>query len=260
MPLLDRPGTFVSYSAEGDGPPLLLTHGFAATAQMFAANLPALALRNRVVTWDIRGHGASGDPADQSCYSAQASTDDMAAVLDHLAIGRAAVGGHSLGGYLSLAFALAHPQRVSALILIGTGPGFRSDDSRAVWNRAAGQSASSIEERGLAGLRTGAEQDRGAHRSAAGLASAARGILTQRDSRVIDGLPTITVPTLIVVGADDTRFLAAAQYMQRKISTARLVIIPGAGHAPNVSQPEQFNQHARSFLDEISAGSPERDQ
>jgi len=254
MPLLDRPGTFVSYSAEGDGPPLLLTHGFAATAQMFAANLPALALRNRVVTWDIRGHGASGDPADQSCYTAQASIDDMAA------IGRAAIGGHSLGGYLSLAFALAHPQRVSALILIGTGPGFRSDDSRAEWNRAAGQSASSIEERGLAGLGPGAEPGQAAHRSAAGLASAARGILAQRDARVIDGLPTITVPALIVVGADDTRFLAAARYMERKMGAARLVIIPGAGHAPNVSQPGLFNQHARSFRDEISAGSPERDR
>lgn len=260
MPLLDRPGTFISYSTVGNGPPLLLTHGFAATSAMFAGNRPALSRRNRVVTWDIRGHGTSGDPDDQACYTAQASTDDMAAILDDLQIGQAVVGGHSLGGYLSLAFALAHPQRVSALLLIGTGPGFRSDDSRADWNRVAGQSARNIEERGLAGLRPGAELDPAAHRSASGLARAARGILAQRDSRVIDGLPTIAVPALIVVGADDTRFLAAARYMERKMGAARLVIIPGAGHAPNVSQPEQFNQHARSFLDEVAAESGQRDQ
>lgn len=260
MPLLDRPGTFISYSAEGDGPPLLLTHGFAATSRMFTGNLPALARRNQVVTWDIRGHGASGDPADQARYSAQASTNDMAAILDHLAIGRAAVGGHSLGGYLSLAFALAHPERVSALLLIGTGPGFRSDTSRAQWNLAAEHSARNLEEQGLAGLRAGPELTADAHRSAAGLARAARGILAQRDSAVIDGLHAITVPTLIVAGADDTRFLAPADYMARKIPGARLVIIPGAGHAPNIDQPKLFDQHARSFLDEISAQSQERDR
>lgn len=260
MPVLDRPGTFISYSTAGDGPPLLLTHGFAATSAMFAANQRVLAARNRVVTWDIRGHGASGDPADQACYSARASTDDMVAILDHLGIRRAAVGGHSLGGYLSLAFALAHPQRVSALLLIGTGPGFRSADSRAEWNRTAAQSASNIEDRGLAGLRAGAELDPAAHRSASGLASAARGILAQHDAHVIDGLPAITVPALIVVGADDTRFLAAARYMERKMGAARLVIIPGAGHAPNVSRPEQFNQHARSFLDEVGGQSRQRDR
>jgi pimeloyl-ACP methyl ester carboxylesterase len=260
MPLLDRPGTFISYSAEGHGPSLLLTHGFAATSAMFAGNLPALARRNQVVTWDIRGHGSSGDPDDPACYSAQASTDDMAAILDHLQIGRAVIGGHSLGGYLSLAFALAHPERVSALLLIGTGPGFRSDAARAEWNRVAGQSAGNLEQRGLAGLGAGPELTAGAHRSAAGLARAARGILAQRDSQVIDGLPAITVPTLIVVGADDTRFLAAADYMARKIGDTRLVIIPGAGHAPNISQAEQFDQHARTFLDEISAQSSGADQ
>jgi pimeloyl-ACP methyl ester carboxylesterase len=255
MPRLDRPDTFISYDVTGDGPPLLLTHGFAATAGMFAGNLPALAQRNRVVTWDIRGHGASGQPEDQACYTVQATTGDMTAILDHLAIPSAVIGGHSLGGYVSLAFALAHPDRVTALILIDTGPGFRNEASRAGWNRIAEQYASNLQERGLAALGGGPELHADAHRSATGLAHAARGILAQRDSGVLDALPDIAVPTLIVVGADDTRYLAGADYMARKIPHARLVIIPAAGHAPNISQPEQFDAHLRSFLDQLAAQS-----
>ncbi len=255
MPRLDRPDTFISYDVTGDGPPLLLTHGFAATAGMFAGNLPALSRRNRVVTWDIRGHGASGQPDDQACYTVPAATGDMAAILGHLAIPRAVIGGHSLGGYLSLAFALAHPDRVTALILIDTGPGFRNETSRANWNRIAEQYASNLQEQGLAALGAGPERHADAHPSATGLAHAARGILAQRDSAVLDALPAITVPTLIVVGADDTRYLAGAEYMTRKIPGARLVIIPDAGHAPNISQPDQFDAHLRSFLDELAGQS-----
>lgn len=252
MPLLERPGTFISYYPAGHGPALLLTHGFGASAQMFAGDVPALSNRHQVVTWDIRGHGASGDPDDPACYSAQASLDDMTAVLDELGIGRAVIGGHSLGGYLSLAFALAHPERVSALLLIGTGPGFRSDGPRAQWNQSAERQAARLERDGLAALGSGAEVRAAGHRSAAGLARAARGILTQHDSHVIDGLAGISVPALIIVGADDTRFLAPAEYMAGKIPAARLLVIPGAGHAPNLAQPEEFARHACSFLDEVT--------
>ncbi|HEY2552498.1 MAG TPA: alpha/beta fold hydrolase [Streptosporangiaceae bacterium] len=252
MPLLERPGTFVSYRTAGAGPALLLTHGFSASAQMFAGDLPALSRRHQVVTWDIRGHGASGDPADPACYSAQASLDDMTAILDELSIERAVIGGHSLGGYLSLAFALAHPDRVSGLLLIGTGPGFRSDAPRAQWNDSAARQAARLERDGLAALGGGPEVRAAGHRTAAGLARAARGILSQHDSRVIDGLSGITVPALIIVGADDTRFLAPAEYMAGKMPAARLVVIRAAGHAPNIAQPEEFAAHACSFLDEVT--------
>jgi pimeloyl-ACP methyl ester carboxylesterase len=252
MPVLDRPGTFISYHAAGRGPALLLSHGFAATSAMFDANLPALTAGNLVATWDIRGHGDSGDPADQACYTARASVGDMLAILDHLGIGRAVIGGHSLGGYLSLRFALAHPERVSALLLIGTGPGFRSEASRAEWNRAAERQAASLAERGPDGSGAGPGPGPGRHRSAAGLARAARGILTQHDSAVIDGLGSIGVPALIVVGAQDIPFLGAADYLAGKLRDARLVVIQDAGHAPNVDQPERFGPHARQFLDEVA--------
>jgi pimeloyl-ACP methyl ester carboxylesterase len=253
MPVLARPGGDISYQVTGSGrPPLLLTHGYGATGAMFGQNLAVAGARNLVVTWDIRGHGGSQSPADPDSYSAGAALGDMAALLADLGIDRAVLGGHSLGGYLSLDFALRHPDLVAGLVLIGTGPGFRNDAARDDWNRRAHKTAARLEERGLAALGSSSELH-GEHGDIDGLARAARHTLTQRDSHVIDGLTSIKAPALVIVGADDTPFLAAADYMAAKLPHARKVVIPAAGHAPNVDQPEQFNAELRAFLDEVAA-------
>lgn len=254
MPVLARPAGNLSYNVTGGGsPPLLLTHGYGATSAMFAPNTAALATGNKVVTWDLPGHGASGSPADPASYSAAAVLTDMAAILDELGHHTAVLGGHSLGGYLSLDFALSHPDRVAGLLLIGTGPGFRNAAAREEWNRRAEATARRLEEQGLAALSGSAELHGGQHRDAGGLAMAARHTLTQRDAHVMDGLAGITVPTLIVVGSDDKQFHAAADYMAAKIPGARKVVIDGAGHAPNVSQPAEFDACVRTFLDQVAA-------
>jgi pimeloyl-ACP methyl ester carboxylesterase len=255
MPVLARPGGSISYQVTGSGlPPLLLTHGFGATGAMFSQNLAVASARNLVVTWDIRGHGSSESPSpvDPDSYSADAALGDMAALLADLGIDRAVVGGHSLGGYLSLDFALRHPNQVAGLVLIGTGPGFRNDAARDDWNRRAHKTAARLEERGLAALGNSSELH-GQHGDVAGLARAARHTLTQRDSHVIDGLTSIQAPALVIVGADDNPFLAAADYMAAKLPHVRKVVIPAAGHAPNVDQAEQFNAELRAFLDEVAA-------
>lgn len=254
MPVLARPIGRISYSVTGSGsPPLLLSHGYGATEAMFAPNTAALAARNQVVTWDMAGHGASDSPADPAAYSTAAALATMAAILDELGHHTAVLGGHSLGGYLSLDFALSHPDRVAGLLLIGTGPGFRNDAARDDWNRRAEATARRAEEQGLAAVQGSADLHAGQHRNPSGLALAARYTLTQRDARVINGLTSIEVPTLIIVGSEDTPFLGAADYMAAKIPAARKVVIAGAGHAPNVSRPAEFDAEARAFLDQIAA-------
>jgi pimeloyl-ACP methyl ester carboxylesterase len=89
------------------------------------------------------------------------------------------------------------------------------------------------------------------HNSAAGLAMAAGGMLTQRDSGVIDSLSKIAVPTLVIVGEKDRAYLAASNYMARKIPDARQVVIPNAGHAVNFHQPAHFNQTVEAFLERV---------
>ena len=86
------------------------------------------------------------------------------------------------------------------------------------------------------------------HRDATGLAGAARGMLAQRDDAVIRSLEAIRVPTLVLVGANDTNFLAATNYMVAKISGATKVVLPDAGHAANLHQPTAFNRAMHTFL------------
>ena len=89
------------------------------------------------------------------------------------------------------------------------------------------------------------------HRSAEGLARAARGTLAQFDSQVAESLPSIRVPTLVLAGERDEPFLAATDYMAAKIPNATKVLIAGAGHAANIEQPQAFNREVHSFLSKL---------
>ncbi|HEX9066913.1 MAG TPA: alpha/beta fold hydrolase [Streptosporangiaceae bacterium] len=213
--------------------PLLLTHGFGESARMWAPNVAALSADRPVITWDMRGHGDSDSPEDQALYTQQACLADMAALLDEAGAERAVLGGLSLGGYLSLAFRNAYPHRVAALLLFDTGPGFRNDEARQRWNEQAMKTADRLERSGPAAL---------------GRARAARGMLTQSGAQVIESLPSVDVPTLVLVGADDTDFLGAASYVAAKVHGATLVTIAGAGHIANVDQPAAFNEAVTAFL------------
>jgi pimeloyl-ACP methyl ester carboxylesterase len=200
------------------------------------------------------GHGESDYPSDPSHYGEEQTVADMAAILDAVGAKQAVIGGLSLGGYMSLAFHRAHRVRVKALLIIDTGPGFKNDEARQGWNDTAMKTATRFEQDGLALLqRASAERASAKHRSADGIILAARLMLTQRDARVIESLPDIKVPTLVVVGADDTPFLKAADYMAAKIPGAHKAIIPNAGHAANIDQPQLFNKAVCEFLSGIKA-------
>lgn len=248
MATINRDGVNIYYEDNGSGPAVLLSHGYSATARMWAGQVEALKSQYRIVTWDMRGHGQSDSPDDAAAYSEQATVDDMAAVLEHLGIESAVIGGLSLGGYMSLAFNLAHPTMVRALMLFDTGPGYRNPVGREGWNETARRRAEVFEAKGLDALGSSAEVRVSQHRSAQGLAHAARGMLAQFDARVIESLDSISVPTLVLVGDKDQPFLAGTDYMANKIPNATKVVIENAGHASNIDQPEAFNAEVRRFL------------
>jgi pimeloyl-ACP methyl ester carboxylesterase len=249
MPKLNRDGVSLHYEVHGGGPVILLSHGYSATSKMWRGQIEPLTRTHKLVLWDMRGHGQSDSPEDIAAYSEAATVADMAAILDAVGAEQAIVGGLSLGGYMSLAFYRMHPDRVEALLIIDTGPGFRKDDARARWNETALATAERLEKQGLAALSTRTREVAASdHRSAEGLARAARGMLTQRDAGVIDCLPSIAVPSLVIVGADDAPFLNAADYMANKIPGAEKVIIPGAGHAANIDNPDAFNEAVTRFV------------
>jgi pimeloyl-ACP methyl ester carboxylesterase len=253
MPYLNRDGVNIYYEERGSGPAVLLSHGYSASARMWSGQMAALSDRYHVIAWDMRGHDRSDSPNDAALYSHETTIGDMAAILDTCGAQRAVIGGLSLGGFMTLAFNLAHPERVAALMLFDCGPGYKKDGPREEWNRMAGTMASALERKGLAAMGAGAEVVISHHRSAQGLAHAARGILRQSDSGVIESLPSIKSPTLVLAGAKDVQFLAATDYMAAKIPGAERVIIEGAGHAANIDQAEAFNKAVRGFLDRVSA-------
>jgi pimeloyl-ACP methyl ester carboxylesterase len=156
-----------------------------------------------------------------------------------------------MGGYLSLEFHRAHPSRVAGLVLVGTGPGFRKDEARDGWNEVCDRYEHILSSKGFDGLGKSAELDGSVHRGVDGLIRAAHGILRQRDAGVIDSLPSIAVPTLIVVGENDKPFLAGSDYMAAKIPGARKVVVEGAPHAPMLTHPEVFNAELGKFLADL---------
>lgn len=117
MPKIDRDGVGIYYEVHGDGPPLLLTHGYSSTSAMWHGQVDALARDHKLILWDMRGHGQSDDPDDPNAYSEALTVGDMAAILDAVGAKCAIIGGLSLGGYMSLA--LPPDIKVPSLIVVG---------------------------------------------------------------------------------------------------------------------------------------------
>lgn len=134
--------------------------------------------------------------------------------------------GHSLGGYLSLCAAVRYPRLVKALVLISTGPGFRDETVREQWNRYA------------LSMDLGAD----AH-------PAARQLGVHSDANVIDGLGSIKVPVLVIVGSEDRRFLPAKDYLASRIPNASSLVIGGGRHAVHKTHSAEVEQAILSFLE-----------
>jgi pimeloyl-ACP methyl ester carboxylesterase len=199
----------------------------------------------------MRGHGQSACPTELSAYSEAETVQDMVALLDFVGAGTAILGGMSLGGYMSLAFHTKYPERVNCLLLVDTGPGFKNDQARDDWNKVATARGDEIDKKGKTSFAARVEAVAANHKDMHGVAQAARGMLTQNDGTVIRSLPDIAVPTFVVVGAEDQPYLVASDYMAAKIPNASKAIIPDAGHASNLDQPEIFNRHLLEFLSDI---------
>lgn len=254
MAYLDRDGVKIHYDIQGPSGalPVLLSHGHAAAMPMWAGQVEALRHRFRVITWDLRGHGRSDCPEDPALYTVEHTVDDIAAILDECNIDRAVIGGHSLGGVMTFQFQLRYPRRVLAMAILNSGPGFRSDTARDNWNLSCERTASSLARKGLAALSKSSEVHAEWHADVRGLIHSARGIMTHRDSRMIDNLGNIDVPVLVLVGAQDRAFLGAADYMAQKIPDVQKIVIENAGHAANLDQPEVFNKLLLGFLERIA--------
>ncbi|MFN0095206.1 MAG: alpha/beta fold hydrolase [Dehalococcoidia bacterium] len=253
MPMVDRDGVKIHYEVAGSGPAVLITHGYSSSAKAWEGQVAALQDRYKVITWDMRGHAGSDSPDDPARYSEAHTVEDIAAVLRACGESRAVISGLSLGGYMTLAFHLAHPEMTRAIMLFDCGPGYKNPQARDGWNQTSEQRAVNFETKGLTAMGSSPEVKISVHRSAQGLANAARGMLKQFDARAIESLEHIHVPALVLVGENDTPFLNASDYMAKKIPGAVFVKVPDAGHAANIDNPDYFNRAVAEFLASLPA-------
>jgi pimeloyl-ACP methyl ester carboxylesterase len=255
--------------AHGEGVPLVLTPGYCQTHENFRGQVaPLVRAGARVILWDLRGHGRSGAPADPAGFAMARVVEDLGRILDWAAPGRPAVlGGLSFGGLASLHFALAHPERTRGLLLIDTGPGFKKPEAQARWQAQIERIAERLEAKGFEGYVDGraAATAIGRRPDLPAAQAAGRAILAQDPHAVaafgrrvagpapcvIDRLGEIRAPALVIVGAEDEPYLRAAEVMAARLTHARRVTIPGAGHVVNIEAAEAFDAAVVEFLKEL---------
>ncbi|GAA2295660.1 alpha/beta hydrolase [Streptomyces kunmingensis] len=243
------------------GVAVVLVHGHPFDRTLWRPQVEALvAAGYRVITPDLRGYGASDVTPGSVPLSRFA--DDVAALLDHLGIGRAVVGGVSMGGQIAMEFHLRHPRRTRALVLSDTSAPAETAEGRALRNRLADRLlaegmngyADEVIDKMLADYNVTALPDVAAHVLAMmratdprGAAAALRGRAERPDYR--DSLAAARVPALVVVGADDAYTpVAEAESIARLVPDATLAVIDKAGHLPGAEQPERFNSVLLDFL------------
>jgi pimeloyl-ACP methyl ester carboxylesterase len=267
MPLINLENIRLYYEVHGHGPTLVLAHGHACGVRSWDPQLRALADQYRVIVYDARGHGLSEAPREPSAYSQQHMVDDLCALMDHLRLDTAAVGGLSMGGNVALNFAIAHPERVSALILADTGAG--SDDTARMLTRSL-EGAEVLESGGIEAYVDwalahpafsrfawkGPEEERFIRsclmtNRAHGIALSTRGVQAKRPSiyALEPQLRGLEMPVLLIVGERDDACVPVHAFMSRTIPNATHHVLPGAGHLTNLEAPEAFNRLVAEFLD-----------
>lgn len=259
MPIAEVNGQRIYYEdTGGSGPAVIFSHGLFMDHEMFAPQVAALKSKYRCVTWDERGHAgtASDTLAPFSYYD---SANDLAALLKHLGIQRAVLAGMSQGGFLSLRCALTHPEIVRALILIDTQAG-QEDPERLkghmqlanTWaeHGLSDELASIIEGIILGDGWAGAEAWKAKWRKISKVNMlGCMSTLAARDD-VTGKLGQIKVPALVVHGdADAAIELGLAEKLAAGLPDAKLVVVPGAGHAANLTHPAVVNPAIATFLD-----------
>ena len=252
--------------SEGEGPPVVLLHGFPLDRGMWAAQVAALSPRYRVHAIDAFGFGGCDLPAGG--WGVESMADAVAGwVVAHEIPTPLVVCGLSMGGYVALAFARRHANHLRALVLADTRAEPDTDDARAARDLAiaaveAHGSAAQVEamlpkvlgatshaERpGVVSefRRTGQSQDK---------AAVVAGLIALRDRPdARPGLEAIDVPTLVLVGEEDTLTPPdCAEALAAGIRGAKLVVLPGAGHLSNLETPDAFNAAVLEFLDGLGS-------
>ena len=245
MAVFDSDGVKIHYEVFGDGPPIMLVHGFASNLQdnwVLTGWVKRLeSAGRRVVALDCRGHGESDKPHDTEAYAGGTMAGDVVRLMDHLGIDRADLMGYSMGGGIALDLLMRHPQRLGRVVLGGVGGATRGPaDSSAVADALAADDPPAASSAVARGFREFAQQ-RGNDLKA--LAACIRRGRSRPDPEALGG---IKVPVLVVIGEKDD-LVGRADTLANAIPGARLVTVPNRDHL-TVVPDSRYKEAVFSFL------------
>jgi pimeloyl-ACP methyl ester carboxylesterase len=262
------------YEQTGSGIPVVFVHEFAGDHRSFEPQVRHFGRLYRCITYNARGYPPSDVPADGERYSQERARDDIRCVLDALDIDKAHIVGLSMGGFATLHFGMACPERARSLVIAGCGygaaPGERQKfveetestarnfetlgTAKTSESYAIGPSRVQYQNKDPRGWKEFATQL--AEHSAQGSALTMRGVQKRRPSLfdLVDRMKAITAPALIMTGDEDWSCLEPALLMKRAIPTSGLVVMPNCGHLINLEEPEAFNRHLAEFFHAVDVG------
>lgn len=252
-------GQRMAYTDEGKGPSLLFVHGFPLNGDCWSKQVDAFKATHRVITPDLPGFGASEPAAGPETMARYA--DDLFTLCQHLETGPVIVVGHSMGGYIALAFARAYPLFLRGLVLVSTKAGPDTPEAAAARRETAtkvqggdfGAVVKSLEPKMLSTASANPGMAQAVRNimwtsSPHGVVAALLGMADRPDQR--GHLDELRMPTLVVTGADDTLVPPSESAdLAQGIPGADLVVIPGAGHLVAYEQPFAFNEALKAWLD-----------
>ncbi|MEM6761844.1 MAG: alpha/beta hydrolase [Pseudomonadota bacterium] len=248
MPRFSSAGIGIEYLDEGEGPPVLLVHGFASNHVVNWVNTSwtrtLVRSGRRVIAIDNRGHGASEKLYEPEQYNTRLMAEDTVRLMDHLGLGAAAVMGYSMGARISAFAALAAPDRVSALVLSGLAANLVHGVGGGPLIAAALEAPSldGVTDPGARAFRVFADQTKSDRKALAACIRASRQTLSASD------VAGIRAPTLVVVGSDDA-ISGSADELAAMIPGAQAVTLPGRDHMTAVGD-RGHKEAVLSFLDE----------
>lgn len=251
----------------GDGPPLVLLHGFTGSSGAWGNLAQRLAERHRVIAFDLPGHGASPAPRDPAQVRLPQVAEALVRALAALDVREAHWIGYSLGARTALQVAVAHPEVVRSLVLEGGSPGIADSVERAARAAADAALADAIERDGLehfvdawlaqplfasqarlpADVRV-RERARRLRGSAVGYAASLRAMGTGTQAPLWEHLREVRARVLLIAGALDVKYCAIAHAMAASLTDARVAIVHGAGHAVHLERPDAWLDEVEPFL------------
>ena len=261
-------GIGINFDAAASGSPLLMLHGFTGSRQAWQGIPEQLGAEIRPVLVDLIGHGQTSAPDDPDRYQIKHAVEDIVALLDHLEIEQTALLGYSMGGRVALHLALAHPDRVSVLILESASTGIDDPAERRKRRLADEQQAEAIERDGLESfidywesiplfrsqhsmpvLTRRRQRELRLSQSPTGLANSLRGMGAGAMAPVTSRLIAFPVPVLYLAGEYDEKYRAIGEQLASTVPDGRYVEIPGAGHTIHLEQPEAYVGVVQRFLE-----------